>query len=679
MNAHYTQEQIDCANKTDLAEFLRSQGETLIKSGREYRWQKYDSLTIRGNKWYRHSRSKGGYPIDFVMEFFGKSFPEAVQMLTGERSEAKEEYTETRQNDFRLPERNQTADNAIYYLTEIRGISKSIVDTFILSGDIYEDAERHNTVFVGRDKKGVPRYAHVRGVQGSFRQDVSGSDKSYSFRYTGRDNQLFVFEAPIDLLSFICLYTQNWETRSYISLGGVSGKGLEHFLSERKDIQKIFLCLDSDDAGNEACSRLAESLPQNIAVTRLIPARKDWNEVLLKKPEISGRKYIVETVIMRKPAPAPTVSMLRMSEVELKQIDWLWEPYIPFGKVTIIQGNPGEGKTTFALRLAAACTTGTSIPKMKALEPFNVIYQTAEDGLGDTIKPRLIESGADLDRVLVINEEGKRDLTLTDRRLELAIRENKAQLLILDPIQAYLGTGVDINRANEIRPVFRYLSDMAERTGCAVVLIGHLNKASGTQSAYRGLGSIDFRAAVRSVLLIVRIRDEPNIRVICHDKSSLAPEGTSIAFSLGDENGFKWIGEYDITADDLLGGKSGSTESKKERAIELIISSLTDKSEILDTELEQLAAENGISERTLRAAKAELREQGQLCSRRVAQKWFHSLKDSVAPNKTEMPDWTDSKQRVAKTAEMLGWNMVDITDKVMQTNPITPKSVEAAE
>ncbi|HBH1917928.1 TPA: AAA family ATPase, partial [Clostridioides difficile] len=183
--------------------------------------------------------------------------------------------------------------------------------------------------------------------------------------------------------------------------------------------------------------------------------------------------------------------------------------------VTIVQGNPGEGKTTFALRLAAACTNRKPFPHMAVHEPFNVIYQTAEDGLGDTIKPRLMEAEADLDRILVI-DESKQGLSLSDERIERAIRQTGARLIILDPIQAYVGEKTDMNKANEIRPMFRRLAEIAERTGCAVILIGHLNKAAGGQSAYRGLGSIDFRAAARSVLLIGRVKREPNVRVIVH-------------------------------------------------------------------------------------------------------------------------------------------------------------------
>lgn len=172
----------------------------------------------------------------------------------------------------------------------------------------------------------------------------------------------------------------------------------------------------------------------------------------------------------------------------------------PLWKADDYTGNPGEGKTYFAMRLAAACTNRKPLPGMETLEPFNIIYQTAEDGLGDTVKPRLMEADADLEKVLVIDDRDT-PLTLADKRIARAIRENNARLVIIDPVQAFLGADVDMNRANEVRPIFRSLGDIAQATGCAIVLIGHLNKAAGTQSTYRGLGSIDITAAVRSLLL----------------------------------------------------------------------------------------------------------------------------------------------------------------------------------
>ena len=449
---NYTQAQIDRANAVSLEDFLRTQGETLIKSGREYRWKEHDSLTVRGNKWFRHSQSKGGYPIDFVMEFYGKSFPEAVQLLTGESAEGQSEASTAPPTAFHLPLHNRTADRAIQYLCESRGLNKTLVEAFLLSGDIYEDAKRHNVVFVGRDRSGTPRYAHVRGTADPFRQDIAGSDKSYPFRYEGNGNQLFVFEAPIDLLSFICLYPQDWQTRSYLALGGVSGKALDRFLSERKDTRKVFLCLDSDTAGSEACTRLAQSIPSEIAVIRLVPARKDWNDVLRQQGDIPSRKFIAETITLRELPTAQPVPMLRMADVELTSVDWLWFPYI-----------------------------------------------------------------------------GK-------------------------------------------------------------------------------------------------LKDSPTTRVLIHEKSSLAPPGQSLAFSLGDEKGFEWIGAYDITADELLAGTdTAKTESKTAQAQMLILELLADGKRMPSAELEKAVNERGISSRTMRTAKSRIGDR--LVTEKDGTAWVCYLRD----------------------------------------------------
>ena len=243
---------------------------------------------------------------------------------------------------------------------------------------------------------------------------------------------------------------------------------------------------------------------------------------------------------------------------------------------------------------------------METLEPFNIIYQTAEDGLGDTVKPRLMEAEADLERVLVIDDRDT-PLTLADERIARAIRENNARLVIIDPVQAFMGADVDMNRANEVRPIFRSLGDIAQATGCAIVLIGHLNKAAGTQSTYRGLGSIDITAAVRSLLFIGKLKDSPTTRVLIHEKSSLAPPGQSLAFSLGDEKGFEWIGAYDITADELLTGTdTAKTESKTAQAEMLILELLADGKKMPSAELEKAVNDRGISSRTMRTAKSRI-------------------------------------------------------------------------
>ena len=600
----YTQAQIDKANAVDLEKFLRAQGETLVRSGKEYRWKAHDSLTVCGNKWFRHSQSKGGFPVDFVMEFYGKSFPEAVQMLTGEPGEAQPEADPAPSPAFRLPLRNVTNANILNYLTQERKLSPSLVNFFIAAGDIYEDAAHHNVVFVGRDADGHPRYASSRGIHEKFRQDVAGAEKSFGFAHRGTDKQLMVFEAPIDLLSFIELFPKNWQQHNYLSLGGVSGKALRQFLSERPDVERVFLCLDADKAGEDACKRLVELLPDTVSVTRIQPCMKDWNDVLVHRAEIPNRNYF-KSIVLKEPSKPETVKIIRMSDVELTPVEWLWKPYLPFGKLSVLQGNPGEGKTYFAMHLAAACTNGKLLPNMERMESFNVIYQTAEDGLGDTVKPRLIEAGADLDRVLVIDDSDVQ-LTLSDERIEKAIVENNARLVIIDPIQAYLGADVDMNRANEVRPIFMRLGQVAQRTGCAILLIGHLNKAAGMQSLQRGLGSIDIAAAVRSVMFIGKLKHDPTMRILTHEKSSLAPPGASLAFSLGDEGGFRWVGEYDITADEMLSGIEPQRETKTQQAKDLICTLLAGGKQVLSEDIDKAALERGIPGRTVRDAKREL-------------------------------------------------------------------------
>ena len=600
----YTQAQIDKANAVELEKFLRAQGETLVRSGKEYRWKAHDSLTVCGNKWFRHSQSKGGFPVDFVMEFYGKSFPEAVQMLTGEPGEVQPEADPAPSPAFRLPLRNVTNANILNYLTQERKLSPSLVNFFIVAGDIYEDAAHHNVVFVGRDADGHPRYASSRGINEKFRQNAAGAEKAFGFAHRGTDKQLLVFEASIDLLSFIELFPKNWQQHNYLSLGGVSGKALRQFLSERPDVERVFLCLDADKAGEDACKRLATLLPDSVSVTRIQPCMKDWNDVLVHRAEIPNRDYF-KSIVLKEPSKPETVKIIRMSDVELTPVDWLWKPYLPFGKLSVLQGNPGEGKTYFAMHLAAACTNGKLLPNMERMEPFNVIYQTAEDGLGDTVKPRLIEAGADLDRVLVI-DDSEVQLTLSDERIEKAIIENNARLVIIDPIQAYLGADVDMNRANEVRPIFMRLGQVAQRTGCAILLIGHLNKAAGMQSLQRGLGSIDIAAAVRSVMFIGKLKHDPTMRILTHEKSSLAPPGASLAFSLGDEGGFRWVGEYDITADEMLSGIEPQRETKTQQAKDLICTLLAGGKQVLSEDIDKAALERGIPGRTVRDAKREL-------------------------------------------------------------------------
>ena len=612
----YTREQIQRADDTDLYVFLSGRGEQFKRCGKEYRWLRHDSVMINKNEWYRFSQNKGGHAIDFMKEFYGLSFAEAVKELLGEegvgdtnRRTAKEDAGRQKVcpiplPGLELPERNESCEIARKYLIEQRKLSEYLVDQMIEKGDIYESKAYHNVVFVGRDKEQNPRYAAMRGTdENRYRGEARGSEKAYGFGHIGTDEKLFVFESPIDLLSYITAVPEEWEKHSYISLGGLSEKAMKRMYTEYPHIHSIYLCLDNDEPGNERCRQFVSLILEELTVYRLEPVKKDWNECLVAEVPVENMaKQMCWRDAREKPVP-----VMKMSEVEETVVQWLWYPFIPFGKVTLIQGNPGKGKTWLAMAIAAYCTNGKELPNALPIEPFNVLYQTAEDGIADTIKPRLAKCGADMTRVRFINEDEKQ-LSMTDDRIEKAIRQNNVRLMIMDPIQAYLGANVDMNRANEIRPLFRHLSTIAERTGCAIVLIGHLNKSSGSQSDYRSLGSIDIAAAVRSILFVEKVEKEKeqDIRVVYQQKDSLAKKENPVAFSLGEE-GLKWLGEYDISIEDLLMGKAGTKkETKLEKAQKLILELLTKRKVMCLEELEAELLAYGISSRTGRDARKQL-------------------------------------------------------------------------
>ena len=234
----YTREQIQRADDTDLYVFLSGRGEQFKRCGKEYRWLRHDSVMINKNEWYRFSQNKGGHAIDFMKEFYGLSFAEAVKELLGEEREtdrrtAKEDAGRQKVcpiplPGLELPERNESCEIARKYLIEQRKLSEQLVDQMIEKGDIYESKNYHNVVFVGRDKEQNPRYAAMRGTdENRYRGEARGSEKAYGFGHIGTDEKLFVFESPIDLLSYITAVPEEWEKHSYISLGGLSEKAMK--------------------------------------------------------------------------------------------------------------------------------------------------------------------------------------------------------------------------------------------------------------------------------------------------------------------------------------------------------------------------------------------------------------------------------------------------------------------
>lgn len=293
---YFTVEQIDRANAVPILDILREQGEKVERSGPEWRWKKHSSVTLRDDCWYRHSREIGGHAIDFLQEFYGMDFQEAVtwllngetgQTMTGtDRPVKKKESTRKQKQEPKelcLPERNADMKRVYAYLIKQRFLDKNIIDFFARAGFLYESKEHHNAVFLGMDAADSPRHAHIKGTYSEgegFRRNAEGSDPSYGFGYHGKSSRLYVFEAPIDFLSFLTLYQGGWREHSYTVLNGVAEHAMLRMLKDNPHIDTIVLCLDHDPAGTEACGRLKEVLFDRGygKVKRLLPKNKDWNE-----------------------------------------------------------------------------------------------------------------------------------------------------------------------------------------------------------------------------------------------------------------------------------------------------------------------------------------------------------------------------------------------------------------
>jgi hypothetical protein len=311
------------------------------------------------------------------------------------------------------------------------------------------------------------------------------------------------------------------------------------------------------------------------------------------------------------------LKIITIRDIKAEKVKMLWRPYLPLGKLIIVQGDPNEGKTTLMLAVTAAVTTGKELPGGSINAPAPVIFQTAEDGLADTIKPRLGQLGADCGKVHTI-DDGDCPLSLSDQRIEQAIIETGAKLCVLDPIQCFAG-GSNMHSANGMRPLMKSLGDAAKRTGCAIVLIGHLSKKNN-RAQYRGLGSIDIYAAARSVLTVGKVDD--TVHAIVHNKSNLSPPGASLAYSIDPDKGFYWHGECSVSIDDLLCGKASSPEpvSQFEKARRLLERELAGRS-VPAAEIIEIAGEYGISTKTLNRAKSAM---GVISTRRNGQ-WYWEL------------------------------------------------------
>lgn len=323
---YFTEEQKERANTVDLKDFLERQGERLLRSGPEWRMSSDHSITIRGNRWYDHgSAGKGGAAIDFVIYYYGKTFPDAVSMLLG--GEQGQTYRQSRKQEevprkpFALPAANGDMRRVFAYLLRSRLLDYEVVSAFAKENLIYESLELskdktrqfHNAIFVGYDQEGKARHAHKKGIYTmgkSYRGNLESSDPRYSFHWNGKSSEVFVFEAPIDMLSYISLHKNGWKEHSYVALCGVGSQALFQLLQDYSELKKIYLCLDHDLAGLKAAERIQDSLAEAgyPDVKMELSTWKDWNE------DIKAMHGIEAVPAEEKPPPEMTEErMLQMA------------------------------------------------------------------------------------------------------------------------------------------------------------------------------------------------------------------------------------------------------------------------------------------------------------------------------------------------------------------------------
>ena len=282
----FSDEQLQRASGIDIVAMLQGQGEKLKKQGRVYRWMRYDSTVIDRNRWYRHSREIGGGPIQFMQHFYGMDFVEAVKyLLDGEEGA---ELVQASRNPepklpFTPPKLSKNMHRTFAYLIKTRKIDADIVQHFVNEKKIFETEEYHNVAFCGYDEKGEMKQMHLRSTLpgNRFFMDIDGSDKQYYFRHIGTNSDVYVFEAPIDMLSYITMNKENWQESSYVCLGGVAIDALKNVLNTNEQISKVYMCVDRDDAGDKTVKRIGDELNEmGYEWERIFPENKDWNEDL---------------------------------------------------------------------------------------------------------------------------------------------------------------------------------------------------------------------------------------------------------------------------------------------------------------------------------------------------------------------------------------------------------------
>lgn len=360
--------------------------------------------------------------------------------------------------------------------------------------------------------------------------------------------------------------------KSAVSLpDGAKSKWLDSYTEFFKG-RTVAIIQDNDEPGKAFAQMIAGKLDRQAKSVRVIDLSKIWKDIPVKADisdylaaghDIKKLSELANSTEVWKPKK-DTSKYTQLSAVNSTNTEWLWYPYIPIGKITLMTADPGTGKTFFSLYLTATVSTGRPFYGQSPCQerpPRTAVYQTAEDGIADTIKPRLEPMQPNFENIFVI-DESKDSITLSNyEEIEQAMKDLNPALMIFDPLQAYLGADVDMHRANEVRPVLSHIGQLAEKYKCAVIFIMHNSKMGQNQALYRALGSIDIPAIARSMLILGKNPDNPDMKVVCHEKSSLAVHGKSILFQIAPEmGGIVFNGFSDLKADDILNVKKGSRD-----------------------------------------------------------------------------------------------------------------------
>lgn len=508
-------------------------------------------------------------------------------------------------------------------------------------------------IYSYQDAKGYMVFQVVRILQGSkksFRQRRPHPTEpgQWLWKMDGVPDLLYHLpevEHAITLRHLIYLVEGEKDVETLRNLGlvatcnrGGAGKWSDAYTAQLKDAD-VILIPDNDKPGRDHAALVMSRLAGTVrSLTRLeLPGLEEHGDVTdwLSQGHSLAELQALHTKLDPS-ITAPHLVLVKFSDIEPEEIDWLWFPYIPRGKLTILEGDPGQGKTYLMLAIAAALTRGYTLPDQQGRTGTpgnareNVIYLSAEDGLADTLVPRAIRADANREHMYGVKgvSSGGEPQPFTLAQITLlsdAIRDTQARLVIIDPIQAFLGADVDMHRANEVRPLMAALARVAELHKCAVLIIRHINKGSG-KALYRGMGSIDFTAAARSVLVVAESLEDPSKKVMAQAKNSLETPGASLVFSITHE-GFAWCGTSKLKADTLLNQQPVKAQHQQNAATSWLLETLKE-GELTANQIYEEADANGISKRTLDRAKAQL----QIVSFQKNKTWYWRLPDDLIDN-----------------------------------------------